>query len=143
VQSLKQLGIAVTIRLVDPTEFERRRKSYDYDIVTVRYSQRLTPGIELRNRYGSVGAAENGTDNFAGVANPAVDAMIEAAIAARSRADLATAVRALDRVLRAGHYWVPAWYKAVHNLAYWDKFERPKTAPRFQRGVIDTWWAKR
>ncbi len=66
--------------------------------------------------------------------------MIDKVIAAKSRDELETAARALDRVLRAGHYWVPHWYKASNNIAYWDKFSRPETKPRFDRGVLDTWW---
>jgi microcin C transport system substrate-binding protein len=61
-------------------------------------------------------------------------------ISAKSREELNVAARALDRVLRAGHYWVPHWYKASNNIAYWDKFSRPETKPRFDRGVLDTWW---
>ena len=61
-------------------------------------------------------------------------------IAAKSRDQLETAARALDRVLRAGHYWVPHWYKASNNIAYWDKFSRPETKARFDRGILDTWW---
>ena len=61
-------------------------------------------------------------------------------VAAKSREELETAARALDRVLRAGHYWVPHWYKASHTVAYWDKFSRPETKPRFDRGILDTWW---
>jgi len=61
-------------------------------------------------------------------------------IAAKSRDELETAARALDRVLRAGHYWVPHWYKASNNIAYWDKFSRPETKARFDRGILDTWW---
>ncbi|MGH6820943.1 MAG: hypothetical protein ACREDU_08810, partial [Methylocella sp.] len=72
--------------------------------------------------------------------DPAVDALIERVIAAKSREELETAARALDRVLRAGHYWVPHWYKASNTIAYWDKFSRPETKPRFDRGILDTWW---
>ena len=61
-------------------------------------------------------------------------------IAAKNREELETAARALDRVLRAGHYWVPHWYKASNSIAYWDKFSRPETKPRFDRGILDTWW---
>ncbi|MFQ5626742.1 MAG: ABC transporter substrate-binding protein, partial [Methyloligellaceae bacterium] len=74
------------------------------------------------------------------IKDPVVDALIEKVIAAKSRAELATATRAIDRVLRAGHYWVPHWYKAAHNLALWDKFSRPKIKPLYGRGVIETWW---
>ena len=67
----------------------------------------------------------DGSLNLAGISDPAVDALIERVIAAKSREELNTAARALDRVLRAGHYWVPHWYKASNTIAYWDKFSRP------------------
>jgi microcin C transport system substrate-binding protein len=82
----------------------------------------------------------DGSLNLAGISDPAVDALIEKVIGAKSRQELETAARALDRVLRAGHYWVPHWYKASNNIAYWDKFSRPEVKPRFDRGVLDTWW---
>jgi microcin C transport system substrate-binding protein len=81
-----------------------------------------------------------GSLNLAGISDPAVDALIERVIAAKSRDELNTAARALDRVLRAGHYWVPHWYKPSFNVAYWDKFSRPAVKPRFDRGILDTWW---
>ena len=82
----------------------------------------------------------DGALNLAGISDSAVDALIERVIAAKSREQLETAARALDRVLRAGHYWVPHWYKASNSIAYWDKFSRPETKPRFDRGILDTWW---
>jgi microcin C transport system substrate-binding protein len=74
------------------------------------------------------------------VADPVVDALAEMAIKAASRTDLNVACRALDRVLRAGHYWVPGWYKPSHWIAYWDIFGRPGTKPRYARGIPETWW---
>ncbi len=75
-----------------------------------------------------------GSFNFAGIKNPAVDALVERAIAAGDRQSLNIACRALDRVLRAEHYWVSAWYKPSHWIAYWDMFGRPATKPRYARG---------
>jgi len=140
IKNLRQLGIDASIRVVDPAQYELRRKTFDFDMTTARDSQRLTPGVELRDRYGSEAAAIDGSRNLAGIADPVVDALIEDVVAAKSRPALVTAVRALDRVLRAGHYWVSHWYKAEYNIAYWDKFARPATQPRYQRGIIDTWW---
>ena len=71
---------------------------------------------------------------------PAVDALVEKIIGAASRKQLTTAVRALDRVLMWNNYTVPQWFKGVHHIAYWNKFDRPATKPRFARGVVDTWW---
>ena len=76
-----------------------------------------------------------------GISHPAIDALIEKVIAAPARAEQEVAARALDRVLRAGHYWVPQWHKNVHHLAFWDKFARPETKPKYHRGVLATWWS--
>ena len=140
VKNLEQLGIAASIRRVDPSQYEARMKSFDFDIVVQRYALNLTPGVELRNFWGSDAAKASGSFNLSGISDPAVDALIEKVIGAQDRGQLVTAARALDRVLRAGHYWVPHWYKGSHNLAYWDKFSRPAIKPRYERGVIATWW---
>lgn len=140
IKNLKLLGVDAKIRQVDAAQFEERLKDFDFDIVTRRFSMRETPGVELRAFMGSDAAAQPGSRNLAGISDPAVDALIDTVIAAESRAELTTAARALDRVLRANHYWVPHWYKAEHNLAVWDKFAQPETKPKYNRGVIRLWW---
>ena len=140
VKNLKLLGIDASIRMVDPAQYQQRLKDFDFDITTERYVMRNTPGVELRSYFGSAAAKMDGSLNLAGIADPAVDALIERIIAAKSREELNIASTALDRVLRAGHYWVPHWYKASNSIAYWDKFSRPETKPRFDRGILDTWW---
>jgi microcin C transport system substrate-binding protein len=140
VKNLQLLGIDASMRMVDPAQYQRRLKSFDFDITTERYQMRNTPGVELRSYFGSAAASMDGSLNLAGITDPAVDVLIERVIAAKSRDELETAARALDRVLRAGHYWVPHWYKASNTVAYWDKFSRPATKPRFDRGILDTWW---
>ncbi|MEO1718774.1 MAG: ABC transporter substrate-binding protein, partial [Pseudomonadota bacterium] len=140
INSLKRIGIAASIRQVDPAQFERRTKSFDFDIVTRRFVMGLTPSTAMRNYLSSAAARTEGSQNLAGIADPAIDNLVEMAISAKSRDELTTVVRALDRVLRAGHYWVPHWYKAAHNIAHWDRYSRPSTKPRYADGVIDTWW---
>ncbi len=140
VETLKAIGVNASIRRVDPAQFERRMKQFDFDITTQRYVMRTTPGAELRSFFGSAAAKTDGSFNLAGIADPAVDALITAIEKAKSRAELTVAGRALDRVLRAGHYWVSHWYKASYNIAHWDRFGRPETAPKYRRGVLDTWW---
>ncbi|MGB0057709.1 MAG: extracellular solute-binding protein [Methyloceanibacter sp.] len=140
VKNLQLLGIEASMRIVDPAQYQRRLKSFDFDITTERYQMRNTPGVELRSYFGSDAAKMDGSLNLAGINDPAVDALVERVIAAKNREELETAARALDRVLRAGHYWVPHWYKASNSIAYWDKFSRPETKPRFDRGILDTWW---
>jgi len=140
VKNLVLLGIDATIRRIDPAQFEERIKTFDFDVVTQRYVIDNTPGAELRNYWSSDAAETQGSRNLSGISSPAIDAMIEAVIGANSRAELETATRALDRLLRAGHYWVPHWYKNIHTIAFWDRFASPEIKPLYERGVIETWW---
>jgi microcin C transport system substrate-binding protein len=139
VKNLQAIGIQATIRRVDPAQYERRSKSFDYDVKVQRFVMRLTPGVELKNYWGSEAAGAEGSFNLSGIKDPVIDALIEKVMAARSRAEMVTATRAIDRVLRAGHYWVPHWYKASHHMVYWSRFSRPAIKPLYDRGV-DTWW---
>jgi microcin C transport system substrate-binding protein len=138
--NLKRIGVDASFRLIDPAQYERRVKSFDFDVTTQRYSLRLTPGVELKSYWGSEAAKIDGSLNLPGINDPVVDALIDKAMAAKSRAELVTAMRAIDRVLRAGHYWVPQWYKASYSIAYWNKFSRPAVQPKYDAGVLDTWW---
>jgi microcin C transport system substrate-binding protein len=140
IANLKKIGVNASLRRVDPAQYERRMKSFDFDMTTQRYSLRLTPGVELKSYWGSDAAGMDGSFNLAGIKDPVIDALVTKVIEARSRAELLTATRALDRVLRAGHYWVPHWYKAAHTIAFWNKFSRPEVKPKYDRGVIATWW---
>ena len=140
IRNLERLGIAASIRVVDSANYKVRTDERDFDVVVRRYVKRLTPGIELRGYYGSAAARVPGSFNVGGIEDPAVDALIEKAVAARSRAALTAAVRALDRVLMWNNYTVPQWYKGAHHLAFWNRFARPAAKPRFARGVVDTWW---
>ena len=140
IANLRRLGIEATIRIADAANFKYRTDNHDFDVVIQRFVQPLTPGLEQRNFFGSASAGVPGSFNVGGIDDPAVDALIEKVIGARSRPELTTAVHALDRVLMWNNYTVPQWFKGVHHIAYWNKFDRPATKPRFARGVVDTWW---
>lgn len=138
--NLKRLGIEARSRIVDPAQYQRRMDDYDYDIASRNAGGALIPGDFLKLAYGSQAAATPGSRNIAGIADPAVDALLERISLAASRPELVVACRALDRVLRAGRYWVPMWYRAADWLAYWDMFGRPATKPRYGTGAPGTWW---
>ena len=140
IRNLATLGIGATVRVVDPVQYQARRDDFDFDITIDRFSFSATPGDSLRSYFSSQAAALKGSNNLAGIANPAVDALVDAIIAADTRTALVTACRALDRVVRAGRYWIPQWYKASHWIAYWDVFGHPPAQPRYFRGIPDTWW---
>ena len=140
IRNLKRLGIQASIRIVDVANFKVRSDKFDYDVVIRRFVQPLTPGIEQRNYFGSAYADMVGTLNAAGIKDPAVDILIEKVVTAGNRTALVAATRALDRVLMWNNYTVPQWYKGEHNIAFWNKFGRPEIKPKFDLGVIDTWW---
>ncbi len=140
IKNLQAIGIKAAIRTVDSAQYQLRVKTFDFDITSSRFTMSLTPGIELRNYWSTAAADSEGSMNLGGIKDPVIDALIDKLIAAKSRAHLVTATRAIDRVLRAGHYWIPHWYKAAHHIAVWDKFGQPATKPKYDRGIIDTWW---
>jgi microcin C transport system substrate-binding protein len=140
IKNLTSLGIDATVRLVDPVQYRARMQEFDFDISMNRMVFSLTPGGELRNYFSGKSADMKGSFNFAGINNPAVDGLVEKAIAAKDRTGLNNACRALDRVLRSEHYWVTGWYKPSHWIAYWDTFGRPGTKPHYARGIPETWW---
>ncbi|MFG1278350.1 extracellular solute-binding protein [Xanthobacter autotrophicus] len=138
---LKKVGIDATFRIVDPAQFQLRLQSFDFDMIVRRYSFAPYPGDELRAYFSTEAARTRGSYNVAGVADPAVDGLINAALAASDAAALVVACQALDRVLRAGRYWIPQWYSGQHRIAYWNQFARPATKPRYDLGALDTWWS--
>ena len=140
IKNLGVLGIDATLRIVDPVQYRARVDGFDFDITVERFGFSSTPGDSLRTFFSSQAAATKGSQNRAGIADPAVDALIDTIIAAKTRADLTAACKALDRVIRAGRYWIPHWYKASHWIAYWDVFDHPPAKPRYFRGIPETWW---
>ena len=140
IKNLGVLGIDATLRIVDPVQFRKRVDEFDFDVTVQRFGFSTTPGNSLRSYFSSQAAAIKGSQNLGGIADPAIDALIEKIIAAETRPALTTACRALDRLIRAGRYWVPHWYLAAHRMAYWDVFGFPARKPGFSRGVPETWW---
>ena len=142
IKNLGLLGVDASPRLVDAVQYRARVEDFDFDVTTERLSMSATPGDSLRPYFTSQAAATKGSYNLAGVASPAIDALVEKAIGAQSRAELTTACRALDRVFRAGRYWIPQWYANTHRVAYWDLFAHPEKLPRYAPGVgaRENWW---
>ena len=140
IKNLKLLGIEARYRVVDAAQYKRRLDDFDYDVVTSRFGLGLTPGDFMRLTFGSEAASLPGSHNASGIANKVVDALIEKALVVDTREQLTFICRAIDRILRAGHYWVPMWNKPNHLVAYWDLFSRPERSPRYETGVVSTWW---
>jgi microcin C transport system substrate-binding protein len=142
IKNLALVGVEAAIRMIDAVQYRARVEAFDFDVTTNRMNFSPTPGDSLRPYFTSQSAATKGSYNLAGVANPAIDALVERAIAAETRQDLNTACRALDRLFRAGRYWIPQWYRTTHPIAYWDQFGHPPKPAKYAQGVgaPDNWW---
>jgi len=139
--ALERLGIAVTVRLVDPVQYANRLRGWDFDIIVDFWTETLTPGNEQRDYWGSRAADRPGSRNTAGIKNPAVDALIDRIVMAADRAELTAATQALDRVLLWNHYVVPQWSYDKLRTARWDKFGRPELMPKYGISAFPTiWW---
>ncbi len=139
--NLERLGVVVTLRTVDDAQYENRLRQWDYDIITSTWGQSLSPGNEQRGYWGSESADRPGSRNYIGIKNPAIDALIERVIFAKSRDELVAATKALDRVLLWNHYVVPQWTYGKVRSARWDRFGRPDPLPKYGFSAFPTlWW---
>jgi len=139
--SLERLGIAVSVRTIDPTQYENRLRSWDFDVVVASWPESLSPGNEQREFWGSQSADMAGSRNIIGIKNPAIDKLIERVIFTKDRDDLVAATKALDRVLLWNHYVVPQWNYPKVRTARWDRFGRPAELPKYGLSGFPTiWW---
>ena len=140
IANMERAGIRGSFELVDPAQMQERQEAFDFDMLAGRFSMLPSPSIEIRTLFGSESADQPGSFNYTGLADPVVDALISRVISAPDRESMEVAVRALDRVLRAKHIWVPNWNKGTHWLAYWDLFGKPDEKPPYIRGGDYRWW---
>lgn len=138
-RTLALIGIAVTLRSVDPAQYTQSLTTYDFDVIAFNYTASLSPGAEQVSRWGSAFRDQPGTFNYAGVASPAVDALIAGLIAARSRDEFVAAARAYDRVLLSGAWLVPLYHQPEQWLARWARIGRPQATP-LSGYQLSTWW---
>jgi microcin C transport system substrate-binding protein len=146
-QALARLGIEGQYRRADFALIQKRLDVFDFDLFTIRVPGSEAPGAELIDRFGSQAADTEGSGNLIGVKDPAVDALVNQVAAATTRPELIARLRALDRVLRHGHYVVPQWYSNTFRVAWrGGKFEQPQVKPLYYTPddwLVATWWRKR
>jgi peptide/nickel transport system substrate-binding protein len=138
-RDVERLGIKVSVRVVDSSQYQQRLTNYDYDMIQNTWSSSLSPGNEQLFRWSAASRDVPGTYNFAGVSSPAVDAMIQALLAAKTEPDFVSAVRALDRVLLSGDYVLPLFYIPKQWVSFWTRLKHPEVTPIFGYAV-DSWW---
>jgi len=144
-KNLEKLGIQVNYRVIDFAILQKRLDVFDFEVISTRIVGSEAPGVELLERYGSKSADVEGSGNVIGLKDPAVDAILEQVVTAQTRPQLVARLRALDRVLRHGHYAVPHWYSSVHRVAWRaGRFEQPAVMPLYyqpEAWVTSVWWA--
>ena len=138
--ALERLGIEVTMRVVDSSQYVNRLRARDFDMVVAGWGQSLSPGNEQLDFWGSDAADREGSRNYGGIKNPAVDEMIKRVIFATDREELKAATWALDRVLLWNHFVVPTWTINSTRTARWDRYGRPEKLPEYSFGFPDIWW---
>ena len=139
-KTLKVLGISMSIRTVDSSQYQARMLNYDFDMIKASWNVSLSPGNEQQFYWGSEVGKKDGSKNYAGVDSPVVDDLIEKLIGAKTREELTTAIHALDRVLLWGHYVIPLYHSNTDRIAYWNFLEYPDKIPLYGI-VIESWWA--
>ncbi|MDL2286683.1 extracellular solute-binding protein [Desulfococcaceae bacterium OttesenSCG-928-F15] len=142
VENLKRLGIEAKIRLVDPSQYVNRVRSFDFDMIVSVFPQSLSPGNEQRDFWSCAAASIPGSRNVIGICDPAVESLVESLASAPDRKSLIAACRSLDRVLRQGYYLVPNWYSAVFRIGYRNHIAMPENSPPYNLGIL-TWWDRR
>ena len=138
-QNLSRLGITAKLRSVDDAQYQNRLDDFDFDVVVAVFGQSLSPGNEQRDFWSARSADTKGGRNLIGVKDPVVDELIDLVIQAPDRESLIARTRALDRVLLWGHYVIPHWHIQAFRVAYWNRFSRPATSPKYALG-FNTWW---
>lgn len=138
-RSLARIGVDAEVRTVDDTQYQNRLTSFDYDMIIGKLKASMSPGNEQINRWGSASRNIEGSFNFAGTADPAIDAMITALLDARSNEDFVAAVRALDRVLISGSYYLPLYHLPNQWVARWSHIDHPQYTSLYGYR-LPTWW---
>ena len=136
---LERLGVEARVRTVDTSQYQYRLTDYDFDMIVYRWGMSLSPGNEQAFYWGAQAAAQEGTRNYPGIRNPVVDELIDRMTKARERDAFVDIVRAMDRVLLWGHYFIPLYHQEDDGVAYWDRFGRPDVTPLYGI-VVETWW---
>ncbi len=137
---LRKIGIDMQVRSIDTPQWINRVRSRDFDMIYTGWAQSLSPGNEQRAYWGSEAADKDNSQNYAGIKDTAVDALIDKIVQTKDRAELVAATHALDRVLMANQYVIPSYTLRLSRIARWDRFDRPAALPEYSIGFPTVWW---
>ncbi|TCL71975.1 extracellular solute-binding protein [Rhizobium sp. BK251] len=140
-QNLRKIGVEATVRSIEPSQFTNRWRSRDFDVMYSGWAETINPGNEQAEFWGSDAAKRDGSQNYSGISDPGVDALVHKVIFAKDREDLVAATHALDRVLLAHHIVVPSYGSKTSRLAYWNTITHLPNLPEFSLGMPSVWWS--
>jgi microcin C transport system substrate-binding protein len=145
-RNLDKLGVTLRFRPVDFALYQQRLRTFDFDVISIAFQGTHNPGAEYADLFGSEAARTEDSGNLAGVSSPAVDALINRMVNARSRGELLAACRALDRAITHSHVLIPQWSATTHRMAFNDRrLTRPDVVPPYVDGegwAMDVWWSR-
>ena len=140
-QNLKKIGIDASVRSIEPSQFTNRWRSRDFDVMYNGWGESINPGNEQAEYWGSDAAKREGSQNYSGISDPGIDALVKKVIFAKDRDELVAATHALDRVLLAKHIVVPSYSSRTSRLAYWNSITHPAELPEYGLGMPGVWWS--
>ncbi len=138
--NLRKIGIDMQVRTIDTPQYINRVRSRDFDMIYTGWAESLSPGNEQRAYWGSAAADSASSQNYAGIKDPAVDALVEKIVLTKDRNELVAATHALDRVLMANQYVIPSYALRFSRIARWDRFDHPAALPEYSVGFPTVWW---
>jgi microcin C transport system substrate-binding protein len=140
-KNLRKIGIEATVRSIEPSQFTNRWRSRDFDVIYSGWGESMNPGNEQAEYWGSDAAKRDGSQNYSGISDPGIDALVKKVIFAKNREDLVAATKALDRVLLAHHIVVPSYGSRTSRVAYWNGITHPPELPEYSLGMPSVWWS--
>lgn len=140
-RNLKMIGVEATVRSVEQSQFTNRWRSRDFDVMYNAWGQSANPGNEQAEYWGSQAAQRDGSQNYSGISDPGVDALVRKVVFAKDRDEQIAAVKALDRVLLAHHIVVPSYSSKTSRIAYWNAIAHPEALPEYSLGFPAVWWS--
>lgn len=131
IEDLRKLGIDASLRIVDTAQYKNRQDNFEYEIIVGLARQSLSPGNEQRDYWASASANSPGTRNYAGIADPVIDELVERIIVAPDRNELVALTRALDRVLLWNFFSIPQWHNPEIWFSWWNRVRLTEKQPLY------------
>ena len=139
VENLRNIGVDASLERVDPAQEQERTRAFDFDMTTQGWGLGYEPSTGLKQWFAS-DLRDDTSRNLAGIADPAIDRLIDVVVAAETKGEMETAVKAMDRVLRSLRFNVPQWQNTKRWVSYWDQYDYPRPLPPLALGQLDFWW---